>query len=180
MENTENQANPNSNFGIPNKDFEPIKKSSNNTPLIVALLLLIIVGTGLFYILYWRPKSETAQKSQEITTTKEENGNQEEDTVEQETVEEEPVPKPVEKKAGSVTQLTEPQNRYHIIIGSYIDEDLANELAKKLAAKGVEVGIIERDIWHLVSVDNASTREEAKELQEMLRSTYKDIRIVKY
>jgi len=192
MENTENQANQNSNFGIPNKDFDPIEKKSNHTPLLIALILLILLGAGLFYMLYWRPmqeKKHNASQDIEIETNGSENNN-DEATTQENTEEATPLPadeeytsKSVTKKAGSVKLLSERLGMYHVIIGSFIDEDLANDLGKKLAAKGVEVFIIpppKGKLFFMVSVDRAQTKEEAVELQEMLRSTYKDSRIVKY
>lgn len=192
MANTENQSNQNSNFGIPNKDFEPVKKSGSSAPLMIAFILLLLVGAGLFYMLYWRPMQEKGNDATAAETTQDEvtldtpegDASEEGDAVNDATpAEEEQEPETVTTKVGSVKQLTTPLNMYHVIVGSFIDEDIAQDFAEKLAKKGVEVFIIppkKGKLFHIVSVDRAKTREEAKELQAMLSSTYKDSRIVKY
>lgn len=50
---------------------------------------------------------------------------------------EEPKPQPaVQKPAGEITSLTEKTGKTYIIIGSFFDDDLAQDFAKKLSANG--------------------------------------------
>ncbi|MCP3660713.1 MAG: SPOR domain-containing protein [Bacteroidetes bacterium] len=67
-------------------------------------------------------------------------------------------------KTGLITKIKQPQNTYFIIISSSIDEDLANDYAKKLAKKGDNVFVLypkKDSLYHRVAISKFDTRQDA-------------------
>ncbi|WP_421878854.1 SPOR domain-containing protein [Marinoscillum sp.] len=70
------------------------------------------------------------------------------------------------KVAGEVESLNTPNGRFHVIVSSSIDDDLAMDYAKKLAKQGNAVKMLRHEtdehIFFRVSVADYSSREEAE------------------
>ncbi len=78
---------------------------------------------------------------------------------------------------GTITAITASAGRYYVVVGSFIDDDMANDFGKELAAQGASVKIIspfnERKFFR-VSVADYGTRNEAVSATEQLKSQYGD------
>lgn len=89
-----------------------------------------------------------------------------------------------ELKEGSVSSLSSRTGRYYMIVGSFVDGDLANDYAKILADKGHEAKIIEpsgtRKFYRLSVKDAESIADLNAELDAMRAKYGENVWIVKY
>jgi SPOR domain len=85
---------------------------------------------------------------------------------------------------GTVTKITTPQGDYYVVVGSFIDSDLASDYANRLAQQGDHVILIvppQGQYFFRVAVEQGSTSYEAKEKATALKARYGgDIWILKY
>ncbi len=173
----------------------------------IIILMLLSIGTGIFYWL----KNKNIEE-EEIEETEQEDSSSIFEDKEEKEIQEEPIQKEeeeIEQKdeikeedivtkeieieeakeiakpiIGTITKIREPQNAYFIIISSSIDEDLANDYAKKLSKKGKSVMVIfpsKKGLYHRVSLAKANTMQEAIEYSKDLKLEFGDkIWIMKY
>ncbi|MEQ9426875.1 MAG: SPOR domain-containing protein [Cyclobacteriaceae bacterium] len=85
---------------------------------------------------------------------------------------------------GQVAAITSASNRYYIVVASFVDGDMAQDLGKELAANGASIKIIspfgERR-YYRVSVADYATRAEAVSATDQLKGQYgEDIWALKY
>lgn len=76
---------------------------------------------------------------------------------------------------GTITKISVPQGYYYIVAGSFIDDDLAVDYAKKLVKQGVDVTILipEQDGYFFrVAVTQEDTRDAARKKLEELKPIY--------
>lgn len=158
-------------FGLPNiESFEPIKHKNKPVRVVFSILLLLTLG-GAVYWFYFREghisKLETSiglennhENSTEVTSNK--------DQIIVENFESKP-------KVGEITLVNEKTGKHYIVIGSFIDEDLAIDYAKKLIKKDIGVYIInsiKKNRYTYVAVDAADNLDDAKQLVSTLSSRY--------
>lgn len=101
----------------------------------------------------------------------------------------EPTPEPVEEVApepeinplapySDVATISEPTGRSYIVIGSFVDEDLALDFGNKMMAEGVGVRVIaptgRAPLMHRVAVADFSDFTEAMNDIELFRNNYGD------
>ena len=78
-------------------------------------------------------------------------------------------------KKGTVTKVDTPQGAYYIIVGSFVDGDLASDHAHQLAKQGTDTTILAPEAgeyFYRVAVAQANTLYAAHEEIEELKATY--------
>lgn len=202
----------NSDFGLPQAEFRPIPERRGRGLRTAAILLIIvlIIGAGMAYwFFHYAPTSsheEAYLNTNDIPTAGE-------DFIEDGELTPSPTPGeakqdgeaqhilnknveaqesknalapdlPKKPQKGTITRLSTPQGCYYIVAGSFIDEDLASDYAKKLVKDGVDITILapkQGEYFFRVAVAQADTLHEAHEEVEELKATYKnDIWVKKY
>ncbi|WP_421895184.1 SPOR domain-containing protein [Marinoscillum sp.] len=88
------------------------------------------------------------------------------------------------RAAGVVESVSTRTGRFHIIVSSSIDDDLAMDYANKLAKEGNAIKIIEHDtgklIYYRVSVGDYPTREQAESAAASFSNLSDDIWVLGY
>lgn len=204
MEDNKNQFqdpyNPNSgsqDYGLPELNFEPIKreeevhepkpvqknvpkkeekKKNNIVPVLVGVLVIVLIfGAALYFFVLREPEVEQqayVPYEPEVAEVIEE---------------EEPVDNsadftpietndfPAEPAEGSVTIINERTQRNYIVVGSFFDEDNANDYANLLASKGINAKLIQpargRRFYKLAIAD-FDTFDEASNQISTFKETY--------
>jgi hypothetical protein len=120
----------------PASTYTPKKQSA--APIIITLAVIVLLALVAVYFLFIRePEPEIAEKPPVKDTT--------EYVVEkpvepvEPVIEEEPDPEPV---VGQVNVLNSRTGRSYVVVGSFYDEDMASDYAKKLADNGTSAYII--------------------------------------
>ena len=144
------------------KEEEPVRRyssyrqdeSDSNAPkIIIAVIAVIIIAAGIWYFGFYRPaeaeremiEMAEAQRLEKIRLAEMAAAQQAEDeaAIATEEVIDEVVAESLEVvERGGITTISEPTSRYYVVIGSFIDVDLATDLGKELAAKGVNTSLI--------------------------------------
>ncbi len=85
---------------------------------------------------------------------------------------------------GTMTRINTPRGCYYVVVGSFIDDDLALDYANKLAQQGVDVMLIappQGQYYFRIAIKQANTFRDAHEKAEVLKATYgTDIWVMKY
>ena len=161
-------------------DLKPEKEERTTWPIWVAMIILLAAGGfSLYYFVFNKPAEQPV-----VPVAVQQQPEPEPEAFVEET------PAPVEEwtppvqKEGSVTAISAKTGRYYVIIGSFIDGDMANDYAKKLAAQGKQVTLIEPagqgKFYRLGVLDAASFAEASDELDNLKNTFGQDIWIVRY
>src|SRR5690606_6406986 len=150
--------------------------------LIVGIILLVLIGGGLYWYFFMRN-----DKTEPVETFPEQTYQPVEETPEPafeepEVVEEPPVdPAPAK---GSLFMITSASHSYYVVVGSFIDVDLAKDHSDRLNARGVNTFIIEpysNNRFYRLAVGNFDTWGQAVQKMQELKSTFgEEIWILKY
>jgi hypothetical protein len=85
---------------------------------------------------------------------------------------------------GTMTRINTPRGCYYIVVGSFIDDDLASDYANKLVQQGVDVMLIappQGQYYFRIAIKQANTFRDAHEKVEVLKAMYgTDIWVMKY
>jgi len=174
------------------------KQSGGFSKSFIVYVVIGLVGavTIAFALLTWGSEGEGDGEAAEAVSE------QIEKPIEEKPVEEKPVEtptpvaeKPVETKPapqqtvstgtpGEITVINSSANRYYIVVASFIDVDMANDMGGELAAQGIGVKVIypfnERK-YYRVSVADYGTREEAVNATDSYKPQYgEDVWALKY
>jgi cytoskeletal protein RodZ len=179
----------------PVRKYAAYQEESNNTPMIlVGVLAIILIGAGIWYFGFYRPAAqEQAQIEQAAIDLAEQNRQRElaaqraaevaateEEVVAEETIAEDETP----TTRGKITTISEPTQRYYVVVGSFIDVDLATDLGKDLAAKGVNTSLISPSSKHRLfrlALANYGSYNEAASAAADLKGNYgENLWVLKY
>ncbi|MCA6073329.1 SPOR domain-containing protein [Fulvivirga sedimenti] len=178
--------------------YTPKKSSNSNVGAIIGIILVIILaGFGIWYFLYEQPrKAEIAQQEQaekdRIAAQQREEAARaaaERDRLAQEEAarlaEEQRLAEESQNAGdGTIETISARTGRYYVIVASAIDGDLAMDYAKKLAAEGNSVKIIQpygKVLYHRVAVRNMETLAEAESRMDELKEAYGEgVWVMKY
>jgi hypothetical protein len=179
----------------PVRKYAAYQEESNNTPMIlVGVLAIILIGAGIWYFGFYRPAAqEQAQIEQAAIDLAEENRQRElaaqraaevaaaeEEVAVEETIAEDETP----TSRGKITTISEPTQRYYVVVGSFIDVDLATDLGKDLAAKGVNTSLISPSSKHRLfrlALANYGSYNEAASAAADLKGNYgENLWVLKY
>jgi SPOR domain len=85
---------------------------------------------------------------------------------------------------GAITSINTPRGCYYVVVGSFIDDDLASDYANRLAQQGVDVMCItppRGQHYFRIAIQKADTFRDAHARATALKATYgKDIWVMKY
>ena len=200
-----------SDFGLPQAEFKPIadrgKKWLKITVIIVGIVLVIGVG-----VVYWffshAPAAEPSEEAypmrkeyergvpnadvdfieDDASAAAQQDTQTHELDKEQEVLEEATqvfsTPATARPEKGTITKINTPRGCYYVIVGSFIDDDLAADYANQLAQQGVDVMLIappQGKHFFRVAVEQEASFYAANEKAAALKATYgKDIWVMKY
>lgn len=160
-------------------DLKPEQKQSYAGLWVALIVLVAVAGFAVYYFIF--------NQTEEVVTPVVVEAPAPVVAPEPEVVEEAPVVEewtPAAPKEGSVTTISEKTGRYYVVVGSFIDGDMAGDYAQKLAADGSEVTLIEptgdRKFYRL-GIAGGETFEDVATQLDNLKSTFgQDIWIVRY
>ncbi|MCU0317937.1 MAG: SPOR domain-containing protein [Amoebophilaceae bacterium] len=81
----------------------------------------------------------------------------------------------VKPRGGTITSINTSRGHYYVVVGSFIDDDLASDYANRLAQQGVDVTLIappQGQYYFRVAIAQRSTLHDAHEKLESLKATY--------
>jgi cell division protein FtsN len=167
---------------IPQNEDEQPRQKNSSTPMWIALgVILLLAGFFVYFFAFDEPT-----RSEQVTSrpeTKTETTIIEEEPPVAETPAEEEWTEP-EVVEGSVSSISSRTGRYYMIVGSFVDGDLANDYAKNLAGEGHQAKIIEpagtRKFYRLSVKDAGSIADLNTELEAMRAKYGENVWIVKY
>mmetsp|Transcript_1081 Transcript_1081/g.2696 ORF Transcript_1081/g.2696 Transcript_1081/m.2696 type:complete len:210 (-) Transcript_1081:2450-3079(-) len=201
------QAEESEDFGLPQPELKPItsgRKKWLQITFIIASLVLSIGAGGIYWFLYHVPSNNPTEEIFPIQEVHDRETTEEDDLPDETTTTISPTEKKVSTsklaneevtnhlrvshntyvKEGKVTSVNTPQNRYYVVAGSFIDEDLASDHAHQLAKKGVNVTLIvppQGQYFFRVAIEQRPTFHEAKEVAMSLKKEYgANIWVMKY
>ncbi len=183
----------------PSESFSPkfeYKEESSVAPkIIMAIVGVVLIVAGIYYFGFYAPqqKAEAEQialdeaEAQKIADA-DRQAKLERDRLaaEQATADEsaEDVVETTSLEPGEINILTEASGRYYVVIGSFIDDDLAMDYAKKLAVDGVTSVILSppgSTKFYRVALSDYGSWTEAQETANGLKSNYSDeLWVLKY
>jgi len=195
QDNMFNRSDNDDEFGLPEVSYEPIDRENANPPLeeehryyaddeaddnrkkiwlTIGFLILFlgIIGTVVYFVAFHKSAPPQEQLVSDIVS-------EPEPEPEPEPVEEvvEETPEVTSNTYDEVTTISSPTGRSYIIIGSFVDEDLARDFGEKLLLEqGVGTVIIEpfgkTSLLHRVAVADYASFQEAMMEVENHRTTY--------
>lgn len=178
--------------------FEYDEEKSNTTRVVVVIVALLLVAGAIFSYFYFFDNGdqeelranqfqETPVEPEEENLAQDFSGDQVPENVgssDWETAEETVPAEPEKPEKGTIGSVNERTGRSYIIIGSFIDDDLARDHGNKLAAEGVSTKVIApygNTKYYRLSVADYPTVSEAVSHLEAMKTTYgNDIWVLKY
>lgn len=161
-------------------DLQPQQKTSSWPIWVGLVVLLAVAGFSVYYFIF------NDKPSQQLTSppVAVQQPEPEPEIVEEAPVEEAWAPEVAAPKEGTVTAISATTGRYYVIVGSFIDGDMAGDYAKKLAAQGKEVTLIEptgnKKFYRLGIADAGSFSEANAELDDLKNTFGQEIWILRY
>lgn len=175
--------------------YEYKEEGSAAPKIIMAIIGVLLIVGGIYYFGFYAPQqkaaAEKAKQEAAIQKLKDDDARQaklERDRLAAEQVEAEAQADEVEEvvklEPGEINILTEPSGRYYVIIGSFIDDDLAMDYGKKLSTEGI-VSVILSPVgstkFHRLALSDHGSWNEAQEAANNLKSNYSDqLWVLKY
>jgi phosphatidylserine/phosphatidylglycerophosphate/cardiolipin synthase-like enzyme len=94
------------------------------------------------------------------------------------------LPHTAEPQKGIITSIKTSRGYYYVVVGSFIDDDLAADYANRLAQQGVDVMLIapsQGQYYFRVAIEKEDSFYDAYEKLKVLKATYgADIWVLKY
>ena len=178
---------------------EPVRKysryqqeSSNKAPVVIlAIIAVILISGGIWYFGFYSPAQKEIQAQEQADKQRQEDlaarQAEEERLARQaeEVAEEEPTPaEPSQVTRGTMTTISAPTQRYYVVVGSFIDGDMATDLGKELASKGVNTSVLapsKSHRLHRVAIADYGTFNEASNAANSMKSEYgENLWVLKY
>ena len=199
----------NSDFGLPPTDFKPLTGRGSQWLKITVIIggIVLAIGTGIVYWFFYYSPAAPAEKMYSMHKAYERAAPDAEVDDDAPTVHPTPQDAQINELAqslqalkeelasyktyrtaqppkGTITKINTPQGRYYVIVGGFIDDDLASDQAHRLAKQGVDVMLIApapgKYFYH-VAVEQADSFDDANKKLKARKATYgKDIWVMKY
>ncbi len=133
--------------------YLPPKKESIMPKLLVLGAIVIFAGLAIWYFLFYRPEqarlvAEEKVRQEQLDQQRAEELRQQQEADRRRAEEEEAArlaaleAEPKEPELGTITEISERTGRYYVVIGSFIDDDLAKDYGNKLAVEGLNTSLI--------------------------------------
>lgn len=202
IETNQPHGNRNSDFGLPQAEFRPLPQRGGGglrTAVILLLIIMAVGGGGAYWFFYHTPASSSEEAYLDIqqatvadvedehlssaTTpveTKKDNGVQysfgdSTDTFKKTERKKTTAYPSTKRPKGTITKISAPQGCYYIVVGSFIDGDLASDHATQLAKKGIDAIILapeRKNDFSRVAIVQADTLYTAHEGIEKFKSVH--------
>ncbi len=179
-----------SDFGLPQTQFKPTARGRIKwiRMAMIGIITVLIIFLGAFYwVFYHSPNVPSAEKSFISEEPKVEVTGDDVacvDDGEDVKVSSPPPYLATMPEKRTVQKTSAPQGKYYVVVGSYIDEDLASDHANLLAKQGFDVVLIVPTLgkhFHHVAIDRVASFYKAKEkTEELLTKHGKSAWIMKY
>lgn len=166
--------------------YEAPKGDSVAGKIVTFAILLIIAAGAVWYFGFYKPKQaakEKARLEQQEKARKDSLNRvaQQQKLAAAEQARQDSLARiaeqPEEPEVGQMTTISQRTGRYYIIIGSFIDDDMAKDYADKLGQEGHNTSLIapwgNRKFYRLAIADLASLDEATTKMDE-LKGTYGD------
>lgn len=196
-------------FGLPQGEFKPIASEGGKWFKVTAIIVLLVLSMGMgvvYWFFYHAPSANLLIETPPIHEEHErETSEANVDFVEsdvpaihQPTEKDAKTSKLSEKKEtrdfnashaahlqkGTVTRINVPRGYYYVVVGSFIDGDLASDYANRLAKQGVNAMLItppQGKYFFRVAIEQKDTLYDANKKLAALKAEYgTDIWIIKY
>ena len=173
------------------RSYVPPKPESNAPKIIMALLATIVVSVAVWYFVFYKPQADNAEKARIEAESKKameaRKAAEAKKLAEQRLAEEQAAAAAEEKVSEEATfsVITEPTQRYYIVVSSSIDADAASDYGKELASKGINTALLSpkgmKKFNRLTMGGDYSTFVEAQEAANKLKSEFGDgLWVLKY
>ena len=175
----------------PKRTYVPPKPESNAPKVIIALLITIVVSVAAWYFIFYKPQADVAEKAKIEAENKKamddrkaaeakKLAEQRQAEINAAAVEEEAA---VEEATFNI--ITEPTQRYYIVVSSSIDADAATDYGKLLASKGFNTALLspkgKKKYNRLTIGGNYDTFVNAQEAANKLKGEFGDaLWVLKY
>lgn len=168
------------------KAYKPPKPESNGPKIVIAIISTIIVAIAVWYFAIYAPgkkKEEEKARTEQLAKDAEQERIAKEQKAEADRIAREAAAKKAEEEArakgATFTTITEPTRRYYIVIESFVDEDLAADLGKKMAADGVSTALLspkdgKKRLYRLTLAGDYGSFREAQDEANKLKPDYGD------
>lgn len=189
----ENQEYSNDVYNQPDEDFED--EQDNSTKVLLIILGILIVLGGLFAI-YWFVIKDQESEPEIVETVPEQTQPEQQQqqpeaipddafTPQEETTEEQPTEETTPTTSqGNIVKIASTSGEYYIVIGSFVDDDLAIDYGRELAAQGVSTYLLDPvgdNKFYRLAVDRFDTWSVAANQMEDLKATFgNNIWVLKY
>lgn len=175
--------------------YKPPKDDSMVPKILALVFVILLAGLGIWYFGFERPAEEAKKRAaiEQQRKLKEDKDRQAAEQAERERQaaeqarreeEERIAAEEAKPKIGTIETISGRTGRYHVVIASAIDEDLAMDHAKKLSKEGVSTTIIEpfgKSKFHRIAVESHDTWAAAENSATELRSEYGEgVWVIKY
>ncbi len=173
--------------------YVPPKQPSVLPKILLGILFFIIILVAVWFFGFHQPEqkalAEKANKEALIAEQKRDAAKKAEEerriqaelaAAEAETAAEEESTKP---EPGTISIITERTGRYYIVIGSFVDGDLANDYGKELAAKGSGIIILtppDRGFYRVALSDYSSWTEAQTNANGLKEDYGENVWVLKY
>lgn len=172
------------------------QSSSNGPKIIIAIVAILVIAAGVWYFGFYGPAEAERAKVEQAEALRAEKQRQEELAAQRRQQEEEAATQvtdepedhsaPVEEvtERGRITTISAPSSRYYVVIGSFIDVDLAMDLGKELAAKGVSTTLIspysKKKLYRLAVANYGSSAEASSAANDLKAEYGENLWVLKY
>jgi cell division septation protein DedD len=164
--------------------YVPPKPESNAPRIIAALVITILVSGAIWYFAFYRPQKAAEEKAQQEQLAKEEAAKRA--AAEKKAAEEAKLKAEQEANAAAdadeaaskeavFATISEPTGRYYIVVGSFIDADMAADLGNKLKAEGVSSTLLTpkgSKKFNRLTLGNYGSWDEAQTEANKLKGEY--------
>ena len=174
--------------------YKPPKDNSMLPKILVLIFVLLLAGLAIWYFGFYGPAEKAKVKAKieqqnriDAQKRREAEAQQERERLERERLEREEAERlalEAEPKIGTIETISSRTGRYHVVIASAIDEDLAMDHAKKLRDQGISTSIIKpfgKSKFHRIAVGSHDSWASAESSAVDMRAQYGDgVWVIKY
>ena len=175
--------------------YSPPKSEGNKSGMIIGVIVvLLLAAVAIWFFGFHRPaqlaeeaKIEKQRKAAEAQRKRQADLKAEQERIQREEAEllaAQEAEAAAEPEEGSIETISSRTGRYHVVVASSVDGDLAMDFAKKLSLNGKSVTIIEpygKVLFYRVTIHALETWDEAQSQADALKGEYGDgVWVIKY
>lgn len=177
-------------------EYEDESKSDSIAPkLILITIILVVVAGAVWYFGFYSPAQKAAEEQARLAQQQQEQADAAARRAEQERLAREQAVQDSIARAqqaqeeatpetGEMTTISSRTGRYYVVVGSFVDDDLAKDLADKLGVEGLNTSLIPPwgdGRYYRLAIADLGSFDEAQARADELKSTYGDgLWVLKY